>query len=310
MIYHRANCHACHHSSNSERLLAKADAAGVPLHSWRGSPACRGRRTPSEPMRHEFFSCPKPCMGGVQTARPVIHQSGGLIAGRLNDLKSGGRSEPARSFAADALHIATPYSREFRDDDSTNRSLSAKESTKIGRRFGNDSQGGMGVSRHGSQCAMGDGLAYVVDGRQVRSPHWSRPQPLATRRKAGAATVDFERSVSLLWTDCSDDYFHHAARNRVQSCPDSPRWCSVGCRQVDPVHGSFLSRKVNDMASELTRRDLLGKAALGAASAAATLNARSYSRVLGAIMATRAYREGRKLYWDRRKEEIVDQPPA
>jgi len=29
---------------------------------------------------------------------------------------------------------------------------------------------------------------------------------------------------------------------------------------------------------------------------------------IGAIMATRAYREGRKLYWDRRKEEIVDQP--
>ena len=24
--------------------------------------------------------------------------------------------------------------------------------------------------------------------------------------------------------------------------------------------------------------------------------------------ATRAYREGQKLYWDRRKEEIVDQP--
>jgi predicted dehydrogenase len=29
---------------------------------------------------------------------------------------------------------------------------------------------------------------------------------------------------------------------------------------------------------------------------------------IGTIMATRAYREGRKLYWDRRKEEIVDQP--
>jgi len=29
---------------------------------------------------------------------------------------------------------------------------------------------------------------------------------------------------------------------------------------------------------------------------------------IGTIMATRAYRDGRKLYWDRRKEEIVDQP--
>jgi len=25
-------------------------------------------------------------------------------------------------------------------------------------------------------------------------------------------------------------------------------------------------------------------------------------------MATRAYREGKKLYWDRQKEEIVDRP--
>ncbi len=30
---------------------------------------------------------------------------------------------------------------------------------------------------------------------------------------------------------------------------------------------------------------------------------------IGAIMATRAYREGKKLYWDRREEEIVDSPP-
>jgi hypothetical protein len=27
-------------------------------------------------------------------------------------------------------------------------------------------------------------------------------------------------------------------------------------------------------------------------------------------MATRAYREGKKLYWDRKADEIVDQPPA
>ena len=30
---------------------------------------------------------------------------------------------------------------------------------------------------------------------------------------------------------------------------------------------------------------------------------------IGAIMATRAYREGKKLYWDRKKEEIIDYPP-
>ena len=29
---------------------------------------------------------------------------------------------------------------------------------------------------------------------------------------------------------------------------------------------------------------------------------------VGSIMATRAYREGKKLYWDRNKEEITDHP--
>jgi hypothetical protein len=29
---------------------------------------------------------------------------------------------------------------------------------------------------------------------------------------------------------------------------------------------------------------------------------------VGAIMATRAYREGKKMYWNRGKEEIVDHP--
>ena len=29
---------------------------------------------------------------------------------------------------------------------------------------------------------------------------------------------------------------------------------------------------------------------------------------VGAIMATRAYREGKKMCWDRRKEEIVEHP--
>lgn len=28
------------------------------------------------------------------------------------------------------------------------------------------------------------------------------------------------------------------------------------------------------------------------------------------IIATKAYREGRKVYWDRKKEEIVYSPPA
>ncbi len=31
---------------------------------------------------------------------------------------------------------------------------------------------------------------------------------------------------------------------------------------------------------------------------------------IGSIMATRSYREGRKLYWDRSREEIVEHPPA
>ncbi len=35
-----------------------------------------------------------------------------------------------------------------------------------------------------------------------------------------------------------------------------------------------------------------------------------YWHSVGAIMATRAYREGKKLYWDREREEIVDVPPA
>lgn len=35
-----------------------------------------------------------------------------------------------------------------------------------------------------------------------------------------------------------------------------------------------------------------------------------YWHSVGVIMATRAYREGQKLYWDREKEAIVDTPPA
>jgi hypothetical protein len=27
-------------------------------------------------------------------------------------------------------------------------------------------------------------------------------------------------------------------------------------------------------------------------------------------MATRSYREGKKLFWDRKREEIVEQPPS
>ena len=30
----------------------------------------------------------------------------------------------------------------------------------------------------------------------------------------------------------------------------------------------------------------------------------------GVIMATRSYREGKKLYWDRKNEQILDYPPA
>jgi hypothetical protein len=32
-----------------------------------------------------------------------------------------------------------------------------------------------------------------------------------------------------------------------------------------------------------------------------------FAHSVGQIMATRAYREGKKLYWDRTKEEIVEQ---
>lgn len=34
-----------------------------------------------------------------------------------------------------------------------------------------------------------------------------------------------------------------------------------------------------------------------------------YWHSIGIIMATRAYREGKKLYWDKEKEEIIEQPP-
>ena len=30
---------------------------------------------------------------------------------------------------------------------------------------------------------------------------------------------------------------------------------------------------------------------------------------IGVVMATRAYREGKKMYWDRETEEVVDVPP-
>ena len=33
-----------------------------------------------------------------------------------------------------------------------------------------------------------------------------------------------------------------------------------------------------------------------------------YWHSVGCVMATRSYREGKKLYWDRAKEEIVDHP--
>jgi hypothetical protein len=34
-----------------------------------------------------------------------------------------------------------------------------------------------------------------------------------------------------------------------------------------------------------------------------------YWHSIGIIMATRAYREGKKLYWDRNEEKIIDLPP-
>jgi predicted dehydrogenase len=37
---------------------------------------------------------------------------------------------------------------------------------------------------------------------------------------------------------------------------------------------------------------------------------RGFWHSVGACMATRAYREGRKLYWNRQREEIVERPPA
>jgi predicted dehydrogenase len=35
-----------------------------------------------------------------------------------------------------------------------------------------------------------------------------------------------------------------------------------------------------------------------------------FAHAVAVIMATRSYREGKKLYWDRKKEDIVDHPPA
>ncbi|MFV0267886.1 MAG: hypothetical protein ACK5HT_12195 [Draconibacterium sp.] len=77
----------------------------------------------------------------------------------------------------------------------------------------------------------------------------------------------------------------------------------------------------------VTRRNLIGKTAVGLAglsvsSSALSMNAASYKRIIGSndrihtgfwhsiasIMATQAYRESKKLYWDRTKEVIVDHP--
>jgi hypothetical protein len=35
-----------------------------------------------------------------------------------------------------------------------------------------------------------------------------------------------------------------------------------------------------------------------------------YWHSIGIIMATRAYREGKKMYWDRTLDKIVEQPPV
>ncbi len=35
-----------------------------------------------------------------------------------------------------------------------------------------------------------------------------------------------------------------------------------------------------------------------------------FAHSVAVVMATRSYREGKKLYWDREKEEIVEQLPA
>ncbi len=35
-----------------------------------------------------------------------------------------------------------------------------------------------------------------------------------------------------------------------------------------------------------------------------------FAHAVAVIMATRSYREGRKIYWDRKREEILDHPPS
>jgi hypothetical protein len=35
-----------------------------------------------------------------------------------------------------------------------------------------------------------------------------------------------------------------------------------------------------------------------------------FAHAVAVVMATRSYREGKKLYWDRKNEQIVDRPVA
>jgi hypothetical protein len=73
------------------------------------------------------------------------------------------------------------------------------------------------------------------------------------------------------------------------------------------------------MSSSLTQRGFLNTTALCVASAATAMNASSYARIKGAQdkvhigllscgSRSGVFREGKKMYWDREKEEIVDHP--
>jgi hypothetical protein len=35
-----------------------------------------------------------------------------------------------------------------------------------------------------------------------------------------------------------------------------------------------------------------------------------FAHAVAVVMATRSYREGKKMYWDRKNEQILDHPPA
>ena len=62
------------------------------------------------------------------------------------------------------------------------------------------------------------------------------------------------------------------------------------------------------MAEPVSRRTVIKTAAQSAVARSAL--AGGFAHAVAVVMATRSYREGKKPYWDRKNEAIVEQPPA